>query len=65
MTQPKQRMKRDEFRAQWMKAQEEIALLVNRGIALQSLMPSLYEGVLGEEAPEFEATIRWDREVSA
>jgi hypothetical protein len=64
MSQPtaKKRMSEGQFRQQWMKAQEEIALLVNRGIALQSLMPALYEGVLGEEAPSFEPQIVWDTE---
>lgn len=61
-TSPKKRMTEPQFRAQWMKAQEEIALLINRAVAVQSLMPSLYEGVTGEEAPSFEARLIWDTE---
>ena len=64
-TTPRKRMSADRYRLQWMKAQEEIALLVNRGIALQALMPALYEGVLGEEAPEMELRPVWDSEEAA
>jgi hypothetical protein len=56
------RMTKDQYREQWMKAQEEIALLIHRGQRLQQLMPSLYEGVLAEKAPDYEPEIRWERE---
>lgn len=42
---------KDQFREQWEAAQMEITLLVERGIELQNLLPRIYEGVLGEEAP--------------
>lgn len=61
-TVPRKRMSQPQFTAQWMKAQEEIALLINRAVALQALMPPLFEGVMGEEAPAFEARFVWDRE---
>jgi hypothetical protein len=56
----KQQMTKHEFKTQWMRAQEEIADLVYRGIALQNIMPSLYEGVLGEPAPRYEPRLHWD-----
>lgn len=55
------RMSKEEFRAQWMKAQEEIALLIHQGQTLQSLMPVLYEGVLAEPAPRFEPELKWEQ----
>lgn len=66
MTTPttKKRMTQTQFRSQWMKAQEEIALLINRAVAVP-LMPSIYEGVTGEEAPSFEAKFIWDDEEAA
>lgn len=64
-TTPRKRMSEEQFTSQWMKAQEEIALLINRAVAVQTLMPSLYEGVLGKEAPAFEARFVWDREDEA
>ena len=56
------RMTKPEYRAQWMRAQEEIADLIHRSIALQSLMPALYEGVLAEPAPRYEPRLQWDDE---
>lgn len=59
------RMSATQYRAQWMKAQEEIADLIHRSIALQSLMPALYEGVLAEEAPRYEPRLQWEeREIA-
>jgi hypothetical protein len=61
----KQQMTKAEYRAQWMKAQEEIADLVHRGIQLQNIMPALYEGVLGEDAPRYEPRLHWEDEDEA
>lgn len=49
-----------EFDSQWRKANAEIKALVDLGIKLQSLMPALYEGVLGKEVPDYDSTLEWD-----
>ena len=47
-----QRLSRAEFINQWELAQLEVMDLLDRGIKLANILPSIYEGVLGEEAPE-------------
>ena len=64
-TTPRKRMSQPQFTAQWMRAQEEIALLISRAVALQTMMPGLYEGVIGEEAPTFEPRLVWDNEAAS
>lgn len=58
----RERMSKDEYRYQWMRAQEEIADLIHRAITVQSLLPALYEGVLSEPAPRYEPRASWDTE---
>lgn len=59
-----ERMTKPEYRAQWMKAQEEIADLIYRAVKVQALLPALYEGALAEKAPEFEPEWKWDKEAA-
>lgn len=56
------RLTKAEYRTQWMKAQEEVASLLYQATQLARLMPALYEGVTGEEAPDFKPTFQWDDE---
>lgn len=51
------RYSKAEFIDQWEAAQLEVQDLIQRGIKLANLMPSLYEGVLGEDAPEHEEIV--------
>lgn len=51
------RYTRAEFIEQWEAAQLEVRDLIERGIKLANLLPALYEGVIGEDAPEHEEII--------
>lgn len=57
MTVPKQRYSKDEFREQWIKAREDIALALQLAASAQGRLANLYEGVLAEEAPEYRPLI--------
>lgn len=56
------RMTTSQFKHQWKKAHEEIAMFVHMGIELQSLHREMYEGVIGEPAPRIDIRAEWDED---